>query len=327
MNHTTIKNISLTTLALVAALAVTAHANGPRDLYRTSAAQNPGHAVAQAPTHNIINQAPPGSLWYNGDFNDVNGLSNELNTSLGEGEFGSVYDDFVVTDSAGWHVTAVFSDNLSNTNVVGANWEIRQGISEGNGGTLIASGTTSTPNVTLTGRSGFGYVEQQVEVDGLDECLQPGTYFLNVTPIGDLTDRSFDSTTSGADCVGTPCGNNQNAFFNSNFFSANFTSTANEGQPYDFSMGVIGTVGCGTGGITLDATVRRQHGNHVVALRWSPADGGSVNILRDGVVLHGPTDDDGGAQDNVGHHSGTLTYQVCETDTGDCSNVVTVTVR
>src|SRR5438552_15224802 len=63
-------------------------------------------------------------------------------------------------------------------------------------------------------------------------------YWLNVTPIGDLTGRSFDSTTSGANCVGTPCGNDMNAFFNSNFFGANFTSTANEGQPSDFSMGV-----------------------------------------------------------------------------------------
>jgi len=91
-------------------------------------------------------------------------------------------------------------------------------------------------------------------------------------------------------------------------------------------MGVIGTVGC-TGGIVLDATVRRQQSNHVVALTWSPADGGSVNILRNGAVLHGPTDDDGSAQDNLKHRTGTFTYQVCETDTGDCSNEVTVTVR
>ena len=142
------KTISLTTLALVAAFAVTARANGPRDLYRSSAAQNPGHAVAQAPARPIINQAPPGSLWYNGDFNDVNGLSNELNTSLGSGEFGSTYDNFIVTDSGGWNVTAVFSDDLTNTGITGANWEIRQGVSVGNGGTLIASGTTNTPVVT-----------------------------------------------------------------------------------------------------------------------------------------------------------------------------------
>src|SRR5438034_1370613 len=39
------------------------------------------------------------------------------------------------------------------------------------------------------------------------------------------------------------CGNNMNAFWNSNFFVANFTSTSNAGQPTDFSMGVIGSIG------------------------------------------------------------------------------------
>src|SRR5204862_196963 len=199
---------------------------------------------------------PSGNLlWYNGDFNGVNGLANEDNTSLGSGQFASVYDDFIVP-SPGWNVTAVFSDNLANTTVTGALWEIRQGVSEGNGGTLIASGMTMTPVVTPTGRSGFGFTEFMVEVTGLNVNLAAGTYFLNVTPIGDLSGRSFDSTTSGTNCVGTPCGNNMNAFFNSNFFGANFTSTSNEGQPTDFSMGVEGTTGGGgTPSPTPTATV------------------------------------------------------------------------
>jgi hypothetical protein len=191
-----------------------------------------------------------GILWYNGDFNGVAYLANEQNTSIGSGEFASVYDDFIVSDSGGWDVTAVFSDNIITTNatsVTGATWEIRQGISEGNGGTLIASGVTSAPSVTPTGRGSFNFKEYMVEVPGLAVHLPASAnpYWLNVTPIGDLTGRFFDSNTSGADCVGTPCGNNQNAFFNSNFFGANFTSTANEGEPADFSMGVIGSVGGG----------------------------------------------------------------------------------
>jgi hypothetical protein len=189
---------------------------------------------------------PDGSstLWYNGDFNGVNGLANEDNTSLGSGEFASVYDNFNVMDSGGWDVTAVFSDNLSSTNITGATWEIRQGVMEGTGGTLIASGMTMTPVVTATGRSGFGFTEFMVEVPGLAVHLPQSAnfYWLNVTPIGDLTGRSFDSTTSGANCVGTPCGNDMNAFFNSNFFGANWQNTSEQGQPTDFSMGVIGTV-------------------------------------------------------------------------------------
>ncbi|MFZ0917230.1 MAG: hypothetical protein WAN04_10090, partial [Candidatus Udaeobacter sp.] len=158
----------------------------------------------------------------------------------------------------GWNVTSVFSDNLSSTNVTGASWEIRQGVAEGTGGPLIASGMTMTPVVTPTGRSGFGFTEYMVEVTGLSVSLPPGTYWLNVTVIGDLTGRSFDSNTSGANCVGMPCGNDLNAFFNSNFFGTNFTSTSNEGQATDFSMGVNGTQGC-PGSPTPTATATATH--------------------------------------------------------------------
>ena len=69
-------------------------------------------------------------------------------------------------------------------------------------------------------------------------------YWLNVTPVDNGAGRSFNSTTSGLHAVGSPPGNDQNAFFNSTFFGYNFTSTGNPfiGQPYDFSNGVIGTV-------------------------------------------------------------------------------------
>ena len=79
-------------------------------------------------------------------------------------------------------------------------------------------------------------------------------------------------------------------------------------------------------GITLGAHIRRQGGNRFVVLDWSPADGGQVNVLRNGSII-GTTDDDGNVQKNIHAHTGTDTYQVCETDTGACSNVVTVTTR
>jgi hypothetical protein len=212
-----------------------------------------------------IAQAPPGSLWYNGDFDGVNGVSNERNTLVGQA---GVYDDFNVTAPM-WNVTAVFSDNLASTVITGADWEIRTGVSEGNAGTLIASGTTSSPTVTATGRSGFGFTEYMVEVTGLNvflPMLPSGQhYWLNVTPVGNGTGRSFNTTTSGANCVGTPCGNDMNAFFNSNFV-AFFTPL-----PYDFSDGVIGTVvpepatvallTCGLGALLIGLRSRRFHSN------------------------------------------------------------------
>ena len=121
---------------------------------------------------------------------------------------------------------SVFSDNLASTNISSATWEIRQGVSAGNGGTLIASGTTLTPQVTATGRSGFGFIEFMVQVNDLDVHLDPGTYWLNVTPVDNLDGgRSFDSTTSGGNCVGTPCGDNDTAFLDSTFFGVFFEPT------------------------------------------------------------------------------------------------------
>ena len=224
------------------------------------------------PTVTVTPTPTPGSaLWYNGDFDGTNGLANEQDTSLGAGQFASIYDDFIVPDGPGWDVASVFSNNLADTNVTGASWEIRQGISEGNPGTLIAGATTLTPTVTPTGRNGFGFNEFTVEATGLSVHLDPGTYFLNVTPIGDLTGRSFDSTTVGANCVGEPCGNNQNAFWNSNFFGFNWTSTGNQGFPYDFSMGVNGPSGGGE--LTLVSAASLGRGGFAIDLPLSGPSG------------------------------------------------------
>jgi hypothetical protein len=78
--------------------------------------------------------------------------------------------------------------------------------------------------------------------------------------------------------------------------------------------------------IVLQARVRTQGNQHRVKLQWSPADGGQINILRNGAII-ATTADDGRATDDLGTQTGTFTYQVCETDSGDCSNEVTVRVR
>jgi len=219
-----------------------------------------------------IAQAPPGSLWYNGDADGVNGLANERNTIVSQA---AVYDDFAITGGPAWHVTAVFSDNLMTAGevITSADWEIRTGISAGNAGTLIASGTSTNLTVTLTGRIFFGLPEQMVRVNGLNltlNALPAGQeYWLNVTPADNGTGRSFNSTTSGANCVGT-CGNDpvHDAFFNSTFFGAFFTPTQVQGQDTNFSNGVIGTVVpepatvallvCGVGALLIAVRRRRS---------------------------------------------------------------------
>jgi len=90
----------------------------------------------------------------------------------------------------------------------------------------------------------------------------------------------------------------------------------------------IGSFKIATGGtsITLQARAKGQAGNHNVQLKWSPADGGKMNIIRNGSTV-GRTNDDGSATDKLGSQTGTFTYQVCETDSGDCSNEVQVQVQ
>jgi hypothetical protein len=80
-----------------------------------------------------------------------------------------------------------------------------------------------------------------------------------------------------------------------------------------------------TAPITLSAQSRTQQGRTRVRLTWSPADGGSINVLRNGVII-GTIADDGQGIDNLGTQTGTFTYQVCETDSPDCSNEVEITV-
>jgi hypothetical protein len=77
--------------------------------------------------------------------------------------------------------------------------------------------------------------------------------------------------------------------------------------------------------ITLQARPKQRNGKTQVILTWSPADGGNINVLRDGVIVQ-TTPDDGNTKDNLRTQTGTFTYQVCETDSGDCSNEVDVIV-
>src|SRR4029453_4233151 len=76
-------------------------------------------------------------------------------------------------------------------------------------------------------------------------------------------------------------------------------------------------IATGGGDIVLQARVRAQGTKHQVQLVWSPADGGNMNILRNGAVI-ATVPDSGRAKSNLGTHTGTFTYQVCETDQGVC---------
>jgi len=182
------------------------------------------------------------TMFYGGDFdpNDPNadGLANENDAIVGGNPYGAAtYQNFIIKDPD-WDITGLFTNNLSQLTPTAGYWEIRKGVSEGNGGTLIASGTGPVTN-TPTGRSGFGYTEYTNRVTfppGFD--VPSGQYWFAVVPVCTTCGgRAFNSNTMGANRVGTEIENQQ--FFNSSFFGANFTNANNEGAFPSFSSGVV----------------------------------------------------------------------------------------
>jgi len=191
-------------------------------------------AAAAAMALGSVGAAHASVLYYGGDFAGDNGLANEQDFVANA----ATYDNFTV-GAGGWHVTGLFTNNLTNLDITGANWEIRSGVSEGDGGVLVASGS-GAPTVTTTGRSGFGFTEYNVEM-AVSFDLAPGMYWLMVQPIGG-DGRSYESNTAGANSVGVHTANLD--YFNSPVtFGANFSNANNYGNFPTFSSGVEGTEG------------------------------------------------------------------------------------
>lgn len=177
------------------------------------------------------------TLWYNGDFDGANGLVNQ--GSINGSAPAYTYDDFLVSGGS-WTLTGAFSNNLMSFNSAdSADVEIRSGVSAFNPGTLIYGAYGIGFTQTATGNTGFGLTEYTIAVDLPNIVLGPGTYWLMVAPTS--IGVSFVSTTSGANCVGTPCGTGNNSFLDAADFGAFFNPATDYLTPADFSMGVIGT--------------------------------------------------------------------------------------
>jgi hypothetical protein len=193
----------------------------------------------------VVTPSHADTLWYNGDYDERVGLLNFINPSITYDCI--VYDDFLVPEGQSWIVNSVWSNNRVNESALNeiqfAWWEIRSGVSEANGGTVVASGEKEV-TVTATGNP----YEYTVEIMGLDFILSNGLYWLSVTPKYADNNFTYITPTSGTNAIGTPAGNNDNSFVNSEYFSVNFTaahtvyaSYGYEYNPVDFSMGIGGT--------------------------------------------------------------------------------------
>jgi len=209
----------------------------------------PLHALSLAVTALwLVHPASAGTLFFNGEPNGGNINGNFLDCSTCRSSQGvRVYDDFQVTGDS-WHVTGLFGDyfmmaagNLPTSGL----WEIRQGVSQGNSGTLIAGGSASlalTPMSTPpNGAASFSYFGISVDIAPLD--LAPGTYWMNLAPDA-LFNETYLVGTEGTSGVAPLI--DGASFVTGNYWPSmqsigGYLDPFTHQSQYDFSYGVIGT--------------------------------------------------------------------------------------
>ena len=118
-------------------------------------------------------------------------------------------------------------------------FEFRQDVSEGNGGTVIASGTLPIALAAPTGNIGFGLPEWHFSAEIPRVILSANTmYWLSVSPSQSQSGHYYLSTTEGQNGIGGPLGDG-NSFYDSTSLGANFDPTTEflGAGTWDFSQG------------------------------------------------------------------------------------------
>jgi len=83
----------------------------------------------------------------------------------------------------------------------------------------------------------------------------------------------------------------------------------------------------GISGIQLSVTGWEGQNNLYMKLTWSGAQGSSVRLIRNGVLLRRTTNDGKATTTKLSASSGTYSFKVCETISTRCSNIASVTFR
>jgi hypothetical protein len=245
--------------SLVVALSLSAAAAQKKPAVSQHLAGNANEQFKMAPSGTPPAACSP-CLFYGGDLNvsDPNaaGLSDE-NTLLISNS--STYGNFNVIPSVSVTVTGILINVQADANFdpVTASYDIRSGVTEGNGGTSLASGSGSV-TVASTGRNFIGLNEYTVAVNlATPLVLGPGGYWFNLTP--NCTNGAVDGSCAvGRFFVSNSTQRTNNVyggretphemFLNSAFFGFNWANWCdsslglNGQQCNGLSFGVMGTV-------------------------------------------------------------------------------------
>ena len=201
--------------------------------------------AATLPCHDAANANTFGlpCVFYGGDVDTMGNfgvLANETDAIVNGSPYGAA--TFQNFEWGGGQIAGLFTNNFSNLTPTSAYYEIRQYMSEGNGGTLIDSGTIGGSNFAQnpTGRSGLVGNEYTDAVRFSPINLPAGMYWFAVVPEDLLTQNggSFEGDTLGLNSIGTQSSNLQ--FFNSPFFGKNYENANDFGSFPTFSSGVLG---------------------------------------------------------------------------------------
>jgi len=186
-------------LTLVVALTLSAAAASKKPAAARHLAGNDDPEKNDPP--HIASGIPPAlcdpCIFYGGDFNpnDPNASAySDENTLLIGGS--STYANFNVFSGATVTITGILFNIQASANFdpVSATYDIRSGVTEGNGGTSLASGSGNA-FVAATGRNFLGLNEYSVAVNlSTPLTLGPGAYWINLTP--NCTNGAVDGSCS-----------------------------------------------------------------------------------------------------------------------------------
>lgn len=205
--------------------------------------------------------AAQAQIAYNGDFRGGDSNVTQADTLSDM----MVFDQI---DVLGPHVTTLWGNFLIYQQYTGSSlgltYQIRTGVSSGNGGSLIRSGSVANLQQTLTGRSTQNDAYREVQLLGsVDFDLTPGVYWLGLqnnegtNPPAQWT--SFLAQTLGGDAGpgGDPNPAPQNSILDGSSYATGTELGDYVQQGADFSVGVVTTpepssaVALGVGAITL----------------------------------------------------------------------------